>query len=33
MFEQSREPLLCAWLKTAVVCRVIASLGERKVKT
>ena len=25
-----REPLLCEWLKKAIVCRVIASLGERK---
>ena len=30
MFEHSREPLLCEWLKKAIVRRVIASLGEQK---
>ena len=25
-----REPLLCEWLEKAIVCHVIASLGEQK---
>ena len=29
-FEHSREPLLCEWSKKAIVCCVIASLGEQK---
>ena len=29
MFEQSREPLLCAW---PVVCYVIPSVGEQKCR-
>ena len=29
-FKRSREPLLCEWLKKAIVRCVIASLGEQK---